>query len=227
MCYLTTVYAVPCDDEELGEGRIMSILAYWGIVLAATAVLAQQPDSIGQVVALTGQAAVQHRAGMSTEPLTMQSRVYQDDLIHTQTNSKVRLALVDGTTLVLGQESTLHLSEFVYSPGQSRKSLLTIVQGVFRLAVSMLPRSTFEVHTTNTVAAVRGTEWLGQVTRDATAMAVLEGEVAVSHARPEVGGTVLLTAGTGTDVVGQQPPTPPKPWGEARLRALIAATTLP
>jgi hypothetical protein len=206
----------------------MIMLVYWGIVLAATAVLAQQPDSIGQVVALTGQAVVQHRAGTSAEPLTMQSRLYQDDLIHTQTASKVRLALVDGTTLVLGEQSTLHLTEFVYAPGQSRKSLMTMVQGVFKLVIStVLPRSTFEVHTTSAVAAVRGTEWLGQVTRDATAILVLEGEVAVSHARPAVAGTVLLTAGTGTDVVGQQPPTPPKPWGEARIRALVAATTLP
>ena len=206
----------------------MSGLAYWGIVLAATVVLAQQPDSIGQVVALTGQAAVQHRAGTSIEPLTMQSRLYQDDLIYTQAASKVRLALVDGTTLVLGEQSTLHLTKFVYAPGQSQKSLLTVVQGAFKLVISkVLPRSTFEVHTTNAVAAVRGTEWLGQVTRDATAILVLEGEVAVSHARPEVRGTVLLTAGTGTDVVGQQPPTPTKPWGEARIRALVAATTLP
>jgi hypothetical protein len=210
------------------EGKIMRILAFWGIVLAATVVSAQQPNSIGQVVALTGQALVQHRAGTSAEPLTMQSRLYQDDLIHTQTASKVRLALVDGTTLVLGEHSTLHLSEFVYSPGQSRKSLLTMVQGAFKLVISqVLPRSTFEVHTTNAVAAVRGTEWLGQVTRDATAILVLEGEVAVSHASPTVAGTVRLTAGSGTDVVGQQPPTPPKPWGEARIRALVAATTLP
>ena len=55
----------------------------------------------------------------------------------------------------------LHLTKFVYAPGQSRKSLLTVVQGVFKLVISkVLPRSTFEVHTTNTVAAVRGTEWL-------------------------------------------------------------------
>jgi ferric-dicitrate binding protein FerR (iron transport regulator) len=105
---------------------------------------------------------------------------------------------------------------------------LTVVEGVFRLVVTaIMPRSTFEVHTTNAVAAIRGTDWLGQVQRDATALVVLEGEVVVTHARPEVQGSVQLTAGMGTDVVGQQPPAPPKQWGAARLQALLTATTLP
>jgi hypothetical protein len=56
---------------------------------------------------------------------------------------------------------------------------------------------------------------------------VLQGEVAVRHARPEVPGSVQLTAGMGTDVLGQQPPTPPKQWGAARVQALLTATTLP
>jgi hypothetical protein len=207
----------------------VSLLVYWGILVFATTVLAQQPDSIGRVVALTGQATVQRQGSAQTEPLTLQTPLYRHDLIYTQAATKVRIALVDGTMLALGEQSTLGISDFVYTPGQgSRKALLTVLAGVFRLVVTtVLPRSTFEVHTTNAVAAIRGTDWLGQVGRDATALLVLEGEIAVTHARPEVQGSVRLTAGMGTDVVGRQPPTPPKQWGEARRQALITATTLP
>jgi hypothetical protein len=209
-------------------GEKVKVLVYWGILVFATTVLAQQPDSVGRVVALTGQVMVQH-PGSTPEPLTMQSPLYRYDLIHTQAAAKVRIALVDGTILSLGEQSTLRISDFVYTPGQeSRKALLTVIGGVFRLVVTtVLPRSSFEVHTTNTVAAIRGTDWLGQVERNTTALVVLQGEVAVAHIRPEVQGSVQLTAGMGTDVVGEQPPTPPKQWGEARLQGLITATTLP
>jgi hypothetical protein len=206
----------------------VSLLVYWGIIVFATVAVAQQPDSIGRVMALTGQATVQHTGSAQAVPLTMLSPLYQGDLIRTQAAAKVRMALVDGTTLALGEQSTVRISDFVYAPAQqTRKSLLTVVEGIFRVLTTVLPGSTFEVHTTNAVAAVRGTDWLGQVQRDATAMVVLQGDVEVTQARLEVQGSVRLTAGLGTDVLGQQPPTPPKPWGAARVQALLTATTLP
>jgi hypothetical protein len=205
------------------------VLVYWSILVFATTALAQQPDSIGRVVALTGQATVQRQGSTRAETLMLHSPLFRHDLIRTQAAAKVRMTLVDGTMLALGEQSTLRLSDFVYTPAQdSRKALLTVLAGVFRLVVTtVLPQSTFEVHTTNAVAAIRGTDWLGQVGPDATALVVLQGEVAVRHARPEVQGNVRLTAGLGTDVVGEQPPTPAKQWGEARRQALITATTLP
>ena len=68
---------------------------------------------------------------------------------------------------------------------------------------------------------------MAEVKPDATAVVVLEGQVAVRHARPDIGGTVVLTAGMGTDVRGNQTPTPPKQWGTAWVEALRQATTLP
>jgi hypothetical protein len=206
----------------------MHVLVYLGIVLLTSVGLAQPPDSIGRVVALAGQATVQHKGQTQAEPLMMQSVLHRDDFIRTQAASKVRIALVDGTTLALGEQSTLYIGDVVQSAPRSRSTWLTMVAGVFRLVVDkVLPGSTFEVHTTNAVAAVRGTDWLGQVTPEATAIVVLQGEVAVKQGRPEVQGTVLLSAGMGTDVVGPQAPTPAKQWGAARVQALVQATTLP
>ena len=91
----------------------------------------------------------------------------------------------------------------------------------------MLPQTTFEVHTATAVAAVRGTQWLGEVTPEATAITVLEGEVTVVHAEARIGGAVVLTPGQGTDVQGQQPPTAPKTWAPERVSRLLQATTLP
>jgi hypothetical protein len=207
----------------------MHVLAYLGIVLLTSVGLAQPSDSVGRVVALAGQATVQHKGQAQTEPLMMQSLLHRDDFIRTQASSKVRIALVDGTTLALGEQSTLYIGDVVQSSEQrSRTTWLTMVEGIFRLVVDkVLPGSTFEVHTTNAVAAVRGTDWLGQVTGETTAIVVLQGEVAVKQARLEVRETVLLSAGMGTDVIGPQAPTPAKQWGAARVQALVQATTLP
>jgi hypothetical protein len=189
--------------------------------------LAQERQSIGKVVALQGQGTVQ-RAGNSL-PLQLQSPVYQDDVIRTAAASRVKLTLLDGTELSLGEEGSLTLSKFVYAPQQkSHNVLVRIATGAFRAVTgSVLPQATFEIQTATAVAAVRGTRWMGQVSAEATAIFVMHGQVVVRHAEPGIGGEVVVSAGMGTDVRGTQPPTAPGKWKEARIEALQKAVTLP
>ena len=114
---------------------------------------------------------------------------------------------VDGTELRLGEEGSLTLSKFVYAPRQkSHHVLVRIATGAFRAVTkNVLPQATFEVQTATAVAAVRGTEWMGQVSADATAIFVVQGQVAVRHVQPDIGGEVVVTAGMGTDVRGTSP----------------------
>jgi hypothetical protein len=209
--------------------RYMASLICWSIVCCTTLAHAQQLIPIGRVTALEGVVMRQYTGNPQAERLHLQSFVYQEDRIQTMAAAKVKLALVDSTVLTLGPESSLRLTEYVYTPHtQTQKSVLEMVAGAFRVAVQkVLPQGVFEVHTSNAVAAIRGTDWMLQVQPDATAVVVLEGQVAVRHARPDIGGTVVLTAGQGTDVRGNAAPTPPKQWGAARVEALRQATTLP
>ena len=124
-----------------------------------------------------------------------------------------------------------------HRPGEQRglgsatvehQGIINIARGIFRAVTrKVFPQTTFEVHTATAVAAVRGTQWLGEVTSEATAITVIEGEVAVTHAEARIGGTVVLTPGQGTDVQGQQPPTAPRLWAAERVARLLQATTLP
>jgi hypothetical protein len=199
------------------------------LILGTTLAHAQPGEPIGRVAALQGRVVVWHEDSPEAERLQVQSPVYQEDLIQTRQDAKAKLILVDGTELTLGPDGALRLTAYVYTPQQERQqSVLQVFFGVFRIvAETLLPRGTFEVQTGNAVAAIRGTDWLARVEPNATAVVVLEGAVAVSQARPEVGGEVLLEAGMGTDVRDAQAPTPPKKWGEARINALLQATTLP
>jgi hypothetical protein len=209
--------------------RYLAGLVCWSLIWGATLTEAQQLTPIGRVTALEGTVIGHHTGSAGAERLHLQSFVYQEDRIQTMAASKAQLVLVDDTVLTLGPESSLRLTEYVYAPpSQEQKSVLQMVAGVFRVVVQkVLPGGVFEVYTSNAVSAIRGTDWMVEVKPDATAVVVLEGQVAVRHARPDIGGTVILTAGMGTDVRGNQAPTPPKQWGAARVEALRQATTLP
>jgi hypothetical protein len=150
-------------------------------------------------------------------------------MIQTEATSRLRLTFRDGTIINLGEESRLEITSYLYSPRQkTQTSLLTFPVGVFRAIVKrVLPHSTFEVATATAVAAIRGTDWMAEVRPDATAIVVLQGEVAVSNARSAVAGAVTLTPGMGTTVRVDQPPTTPTQWGGARVDALRQATSLP
>jgi hypothetical protein len=204
-------------------------LVGWSLLLYATLSHAEAPTPIGHVAALEGDVLRRHMDIPAAERLSVQSPVYQGDEIQTLTDAKVKLVLVDGTVLTLGPKSALRLTEYVYTPpSSSQKSVLQLFFGVFRAVVQhVLPGGSVEVHTSNAVAAIRGTDWMARVEFDATAVVVLEGTVSVRQARSDIGGAVVLTAGVGTDVRADQPPTPPKQWGAPRIEALRQATTLP
>lgn len=205
------------------------ILALVSSLFFVPYVLAEQAEKIGSVSALQGKASAIHQEGTQAEPLALQSPLYPMDTIQTGAASKIKLTLIDGTVLTLGEQSKLQITNFVYAPQQrTHRALFTIPLGVFRaVAQKVFPESRFEVATSNAVAALRGTDWMGEVKPDSTAIVVLEGKVAVSHAGTNRPGEVVLTKGMGTDVDKGQPPTAPKKWGKARIDALREATMLP
>lgn len=191
--------------------------------------LAQAPERVGTIVALEGTAYVLHVGHTASAYVSVQSPVYPGDIIQTGTASKIRLALLDGTVLTLGEQGTLRLTEFVYAPARpTRTTVLTIARGIFRVvAETLFPGARVEVTTPTAIAAIRGTDWMGEVKAESTAIVALQGRVAISHVRPEIRGTVILTPGMGTTVTTDQPPTPPDRWHEPMINTLREATALP
>jgi len=215
--------------RQPGRAGWLSVLTVASTLLWSVLALAQQRESIGQVASLEGQATVRHAGSSEAMSLSVQNPVYRDDTIQTLEASKIKLVLIDGTQLTLGERGTMTLSKFVYAPQHNtHQGVVSITRGFFRaVAHKVLPQTAFEVRTATAVAAVRGTQWLGEVTPEATAIVVLEGEVTVVQADAKVRGKVVLTPGQGTDVHGKNPPTAPKKWPEERVSKLQRATALP
>jgi hypothetical protein len=142
--------------------------------------------------------------------------------------SKVRITLTDTTIISLGERSRLELTQFLYDARQqTHTARLTIPSGFFRAIVKkLIPQSIFEVITPTAVAAIRGTEIMGEVTAESTAIVVIEGTVMISNVRPRFRGMSTLTPGTGSTVTADQPPSTPTRWAESRIEALRKATSL-
>jgi hypothetical protein len=227
------ISVVEDDDKETScmkqwwQLRLVAVLGLLSLLPCAAAD-AQQPKSTGQVTALEGKVTVLHQGKFTPEPLTLQKPVFQEDIIETDRASKVRITLVDATVISLGEQSRLELKQFSHDASQqTRSGRLAIASGFFRAILKeMTSSSTVEVITPTAVAAIRGTDLMGEVTADSTAIVVLEGTVAISNIRPMFRGLSTLTPGMGTTVKGDEPPSTPTRWSEPRIEGLRRATAL-
>ena len=210
--------------------RCRSVLVALALALLwAPPALAQGARAIGTVAELVGQCLVSSHGETVTRPLAVGAEVYEGDRIRTGAGARLRLELIDGSVVQLGEQTDLVLDWFLHAPDLgSQNVLLRVSAGIFRAIVELaLPRSAFEVQTATAVASVRGTDWIAEATADATALVTLDGRVAVQNLRPGIVGEVVLGAGEGTTVEADAPPRPVSVWGEARRNSFIDRTTVP
>jgi len=209
--------------------RLVAVLELLSL-FPGVAAHAQQSKSIGDVTALEGKVTVLRQGKFAPEPLTLHKPVFQEDIIETDRASRVRITLSesDATVISLGEQSRLELKQFSHDARrQTRSGRLEIAWGFFRAILNeMTSPSTVEVITPTAVAAIRGTDLMGEVTADSTAIVVLEGTVVVSNVRPIFRGLSTLTPGMGTTVKSDEPPSTPTRWSDPRIEGLRRATAL-
>jgi hypothetical protein len=202
---------------------LLMLLALW-----SGPAVAQENRSIGRVDALLGDCTVVRFGESGARTLGVGAEVYEGDRVRTDAGARLKLLFVDGTVVQLGERTDLVLDWFLYAPGaNSQSALLRVSAGIFRVILElMLPRAAFEVQTATAVASVRGTDWITEVTPQATAIVALDGRVAVRNIEP-VAGEVVLGPGEGTTVNAGAPPTPVSVWGDARRESFIERTRAP
>jgi hypothetical protein len=225
--------AAALDDQEMHGmhqrwvhlALVLGLFSLWPCFVAQ----AQPLKSIGQVTGLEGQGTVLHQGKFAPEPLTLAKPVFQEDIIETDRASRVRITLIDATVVSLAEQSRLELKQFSYDTRRGlRTGRLEIAWGFFRAVLKAVSTpSAFEISTPTAVAAIRGTDLMGEVTSDTTAIVVLEGTVEVSNVRPTFRGLSTLTPGMGTTVKRDEPPSTPTRWSEARIEGIRRATALP
>src|SRR5688500_5169112 len=208
---------------------LLLIIALCVLALDGIAPAGAQPAPVGTVEALVGTAVVTRRASGEALPLAVGAELFEADRVRTEVGARLRLRLRDGSVLTCGEATGLILEEALYAPARASQSfLLRVSFGIVRSVVDLLaPQSSYEMHTNTAVISVRGTEWIAEAERAATAIVALEGEVAVRNVDPAVPGEVTLGPGEGVTVETGAPPPAPTVWGDARRNAFIERTSLP
>ena len=151
--------------------------------------------------ALVGTAVVTRQATGEALPLAVGVELFEADRVRTEVGARLRLRLRDGSVLTCGEATGLTLDQALYAPARDSQSFLLRVRSAsFDPSRLLTPQSSYDMHTNTAVISVRGTEWIAEAGRAATAIVALEGEVAVRNVDPAVPGEVTLGPGEGVTV---------------------------
>jgi hypothetical protein len=187
-------------------------------------------DGVAMVAARTGEVRLTHPAETARRVRRdFQHRLRMDDVLETGPNGKAMIQFDDGSALILGNNTKVQVRDFVVAPAERERSLLVqATQGVLRFVARAAADATDDVRVQapTAFAAVRGTDWMMQISSDRTAVFVEGGRVAVTNIGPNVK-QVVLEKGQGTDVEAGKQPTDPAAWGPQRIRALFKAIEYP
>jgi hypothetical protein len=205
----------------MGRSRAI-LLAFLVLLLLAPPTSAQSPP-IGRVLAVKG--GVFHERGASRTAATSGTLLQVGDFV-VSSDGRAKIQLNDGSILSLGENTRMRIGDY-QGTANNFTTRLTIDVGTLRALYNRtISQGRFEIETETAVAAVRGTDWLVEVTPGRTSVALLEGEVAVSGKGSAAGATVVLRSpGDGTDVNRDAGPTPVARWGAARFDSLRTRAT--
>jgi hypothetical protein len=161
----------------------MKILLMFILALAACGLRAQAVKIEATVLQVSGR--VFSYEGPAGQALRIGQMLVAGARVVTQEKSTAKLLLADGSSLVLGENTDLLLTEMTQDQA-SYNILFQVFRGLIKATVNKLTvGSRFELHTAHGVAAVKGTEYIAQVDADQTVLSVREGRVMVEDLRHE------------------------------------------
>jgi hypothetical protein len=214
---------VPATPRLIGRrdiGRIGlggALLAGMGGLLSASPASAEDRTQLGTVERMEKIAGATH--GADSRSLAIGDKVFQDDLLWTRSHGQLRINLLDGSNLSLGENAEVALDNSMLSGGGS--AFMRVLNGAFRFSsgggekASTAPR----IETPFAVLSLRGTEVYGARFGRSLGFLVTSGQVEVSNDT----GSVLLNEGEGTEVDSRKGELEaPRKWGAAKVKHIKA-----
>lgn len=224
------------NASEISVGLFLAVALF--VLTAASRTMAQTPAAppsvAGTVTSSSGNVQLQ-RAGSSGGAGTGAS-VYVGDRIISGPGGHAVITLTDGSRLELGESSNLTIDSHGLTPAGGRAATsVSLFSGIVRSIVSATGGApSFEVHTPNAVASVRGTRWDTAYTdgetratygdcRKFTDVAVYDGLVGVRNPSNAAAGGVDVPAGYEVTVPCDQGATLPGPVGMTGAAGIAGA----
>lgn len=144
--------------ERTRERAVCLFAALLSLVACLVPSIARAQQTVGTVTQLSGSAQIQ-RAG-ATLPVAQGTPVELHDRLTTAAKSTAVVMLTSGSTLTLYDGTNVVFDQSVVGGGNAGSTNLRLVEGAMRSVVrALVPSQSFEIHTPNAVASVRGTDF--------------------------------------------------------------------
>jgi hypothetical protein len=135
------------------------LLPALGVLLVASAALADQPEAVGRIKLVSGAVVVVR--GATQLPALAGQLLYQSDMLRTGADGSVGVALKDDTRVALGPATEVRLDQFRYAPAEGQLALvLKVVRGVAAYVsgrIAKLAPDSIRIETPAAILGVRGT----------------------------------------------------------------------
>ena len=145
------------NRKELIAGKILlsyvflSIFLYCGFVNASVIV--------GNLSFVTGNVRVKKAAEKHYTKAAVGTIIHLNDKIETGMNGKAELMLGDKSEIHIGEATRLRVSRYFLSAESKRDININLIDGAIR-AIVTAGRGRFEVTTRNSIAGVKGTDFM-------------------------------------------------------------------
>ncbi|MDY0883569.1 FecR family protein [Dongia soli] len=153
--------------------------------------------------------------GKYTRLLHVDDKVFQSDLLWTGKDGQLQVAMLDGSSLSLGENAEVQLNDSL--AGNTFSSFLHILDGAFcfNSGKAERPPASPKIETPFAILSLRGTEVFAGRFESSYDIFVSSGEVEVQNDA----GAVTLKAGHGTSLRARNvPPTRPEVWSDAKIK---------
>jgi hypothetical protein len=213
-----TIEGDNCDGDDLLHRR-----SFIGLGAAALALLmsrpasAQRAEQAGLVEEINGQGFAE--AGAARRALAREAPVFIADRVRTGDASRLTMQLGRRTRVRLGEQARITIDRYLVDAGGE----ITLESGamLFDRRSGSTP-APVQVRSPFGLIAVRGTRFFAGPSGGVFGVFVQRGRVVVAGG----GQQVVLRSGEGTDIrYPGAAPTPPRAWGEPRIRAALASVT--
>jgi len=174
---------------------------------------AQSAEQAGLIEDVNGQGFAE--AGLARRALAREAPVFIADRVRTAEASRLTLQLGRRTRVRLGENARVTIDRYLVDAGGE----MTLEAGAMLFdRPSGAPPAPVQVRSPFGLIAVRGTRFFAGPSAGVFGVFVQRGRVVVSGG----GQQVTLEHGQGTDIrYPGAPPTPPKTWGDGRIRAAL------
>lgn len=195
----------------------ISLYATVLLLLSIGAAQAAQETVGGEIVMLRGAATVTQSG--QTVRLYRGASVLVGDQLRTGKNARLKLRMVDGTEITLGENTEFFVRQYDVTEN-SGKGFLELTKGFFRAItgkITKLPENSFRVKTPLAIVGVRGTDFWGEQQPNKLRIAMLGGTaITVTN---DAGSVEITEAGVGTEVTSAtEPPKAPFRWSPDALK---------